>query len=139
MPCGAFFMGGAMGMECEGAGLAGGGADCEQMLGRMAMLVAAELDRLEAKLAGEGPAPDGKQAVDLVGQMAKTLEKIDQMARAAREMREAADEAKKAGELTADERDELARRVAARIDEIIAARKPARRTRRIGGDAGAGA
>lgn len=141
--CGAFFVRGVSAMfKTDGvlpAGVAGGrgagcdgfaggdgqaGPDFEAMLRRMAELLADELVRFEAAKAGQvgnggGNALEGKAAVDLVSLMARTLEKIDQMMKAAREQRAAADEAKRAGELSADERDELAGRVAARIDEII--------------------
>lgn len=94
--------------------------DVEAMLGRMARLLADELETFERlKSGGEGAAPDGKAAVDLVALMAKTLEKIDALSREARDARLAADEARRAGKLDREGRRALAARVAERIDEMV--------------------
>lgn len=93
--------------------------DVEDMLARMAVILESELSRFEAARdaqGGEAGRSDGKAAVDFVALFTKALEKVDQLIRAARAERIAALRAQ--GETDAHEREELAERIAGRLNEL---------------------
>ncbi|WP_245409789.1 hypothetical protein [Pararhizobium haloflavum] len=90
----------------------------ERTLCRMAELLAEEFNRFD-QLRKTDPAgkADGKTAVDLIALLARTMEKVDQL------RRDLSTERNEAAKIKADaanehERENLAERVAARIDEL---------------------
>jgi hypothetical protein len=89
----------------------------EEMLHRMAEALRGELAHHEA-CAKSGDGARGKPVVDLISGITRTLDKLNQMLRQTTEMREQA-QLEAMGGLDAHERERLAERVAARINERV--------------------